>query len=272
MNKWKYGYETTYGKKKDYLEQPVIIAVSTRVDLHPNEKRYHVTGSYQFRNMTGNPIRKVWLGVHPEVTSISWELPGTKPVLADELFRQYMFSLNKPLEPGGTTSIQFSMEVDRGSFKPFNSEHSVVENGTYIELEKYIPFLELQSRTGDRRSGSAGGRRNYHLSKPLRVQTAIIVLSIMKPSYLPTLNNQRVVTVGKLQGIGSPATRHYFHYRSGRKIPFMFALSCCALCHQGGEPEWNKVFNFLSSRPGAEPACDDAGNERCSGLRQGTFL
>lgn len=247
MNKWKYGYEITYGKQRG-LEQPVIIAVSTKVDLYPDAKRYHVTGTYQLRNLTGSPIRKIWLGVHPDAGSISFELPGSRQVLTDELFKQYMFSLNTPLEPGAATSISFSMEVDRGSFKPYNSEHSVVENGTYVELEKYIPFL--------------GYNPGLEIEDPVqRAEKKLPPQHIVQgtdsnyyfvdyETIVSTSEDQRVVTVGKLLRDWKSGNRHYFHYRSERKIPFMFALSSARYAIR--EENWNGTKFSIFYQPGQE--------------------
>ncbi len=219
---WQVAYEQQY-KAQSQSPQPYIVAVKTAIDLYPAAGRYTVQGSYRLRNESAQPITTLWLGTDPDVSSIQFTIPQARLTTADETFKQYFYTLATPLQPGMETTINFSMEVKRSHFAPFNSEHSVVSNGSYIELEKYVPFLGYNDRfeTGDAALRKAQGLpptvatastdSNYH-----RIDFETIV---------STDPGQQVVTAGTLQKTWQANDRSYFHYKTEQPIAFMFALS-----------------------------------------------
>ena len=150
-------------------------------------------------------------------------MPGIVKQEVDETFRQYWLHLRKPLQPGDTTHLDFAMEVSRNGFKPFNSEHAVVSNGTYIELEKYVPALgydednELTGRIDRQRAGlqvreaTASTDDQYHL--------------VDFSAVISTPAGQQAITVGELQKTWTTGDRRYFAYKSRRPVNFMFAIS-----------------------------------------------
>lgn len=219
---WQVAYEKKYGPHRQ-LPQPVITAVKTDVDLYPDAGRYTVKGTYRLRNESGAPIRKLWLGADPGVTTVAFSLPGARLESADPVFRQYAYLLDKPLLPEAEMNLEFSMEVLRSGFTHFNSEHSVVSNGSYIELEKYVPFLGYNDRyeTEDALVRKANGLA------PLVAGTATDTgyHLIDFETTVSTAADQQVVTVGRLQRQWKTGDRSYFHYKTGRPIAFMFALS-----------------------------------------------
>lgn len=219
---WQAAYEQKY-KSQAPLVQPYIIAVKTAVDLYPSAGKYTVKGTYRLRNGSAQPISTLWLGVDPDITSIHFSIPQATLQTADEGFKQYFYTLATPLLPGKEMSMSFSMEVIRSTFAPFNSEHSVVSNGSYIELEKYVPFLGYNDRyeTGDASLRKALGMlpqtpvpstdSSYHL---IDFETVI-----------STEADQQVVTAGALQQVWKDNHRNYFQYKAEQPIAFMFALS-----------------------------------------------
>lgn len=244
---WKYEYETKFGADRD-MAQPMIIAVTTKVELYPEQQRYHVEGRYRLRNETHETIHQLWMAVHPEVTSVSWDIPAAKQIRKDDTFKQYWFRLEKPLLPGEGTEIGFSMDVDRNSFLPFNSEHSVVSNGSYIELEKYIPFL--------------GYDPSFEIDDPVKraekklppqmpyIGTDSSYHFIDYETYISTAPEQEVVTVGRLMEKWNAGGRAHFHFRSERKIPFMLALSSARYAIK--EEKWNGKQFTIYYQPGQE--------------------
>lgn len=219
---WQAAYEKKY-KSQAHLPQPFIVAIKTNIDLFPEAGKYTVQGSYRLRNESEQPISTLWLGVDPEVTTVSFTVPHATPATPDPAFKQYWYKLATPLLPGREMDIQFSMAVERNSFARFNPEHSVVSNGSYIELEKYIPFLGYNDGYETRdvtvrkanglppRTAAASTDSSYHL--------------VDYETVISTVAGQQVVTVGALQKQWKANNRHYFHYRTERPINFMLALS-----------------------------------------------
>jgi hypothetical protein len=220
---WKAGYERQY-RALAGLPQPVITAVKTTVDLYPEAGKYTVNGTYKLRNASGAPISRIWVSIHPEVTHCSVSLADATRGTQDKTFRQYLYDLKTPLLPGSETTLQFSMEVVRSGFTPFNNEHAVVDNGSYIELEKYVPSLGYDSRF-EIQDKSAREERALPVQTPdLPADSAYHLIDF--ETTVSTAADQRVVTTGDLQRSWSANHRNYFHYKTTVPVNFMFALSC----------------------------------------------
>ncbi|MFT3827484.1 MAG: M1 family aminopeptidase [Chitinophagaceae bacterium] len=222
---WQVAYEQKYKLQADQ-PQPYITAIKTNTDLYPQESRYTVQGSYTIRNESAQPISTLWLGVDPEVTHISFSVPDARLEMSDDVFKLYRYTLKTPLQPGDTASLRFSMEIEKNGFTTFNSEHSIVSNGSYIELEKYVPYFgyngrfEITDETLRKEHGLSPlidkpyADSNYHL---VSYETTISANS-----------DQQIVTVGSLQKKWQAGDRNYFHYKTDAPIAFRFAFSAAA--------------------------------------------
>jgi ABC-2 type transport system permease protein len=218
---WQLRYEQRY-KRFARLDQPIITAVKTQVDLFPETGKYRVKGRYQFQNKSKKPIRRIWVSIDPEVSSIQLEMAGVLKKTHDPVFDQYWFDLEKPLLPGEARTMRFSMEVVGSGFMPFNNENSVVENGSYIELEKYVPFFGYNPRL---ESGDEIVRRKMRLGRRGIIESSADQHLIDLQMTVSTAVDQQVVTVGQLQKSWISHNRRYFTYKTSQPIGFMFALS-----------------------------------------------
>lgn len=219
---WYVQYEKQF-KSLAPLPQPIIIAVKTIIDIYPAEGRYKVSGSYLLQNQTDAPIEKLWLGVDPEVSSIQWAIPGATLQKTDSLFKQYWYVLRSPLAPGDTMRLPFTLEVIRSRYASFNRENSVVSNGSYIELEKFLPYFGYNDRF---ETGDVEDRKAYGL--PPLVFTASTDSSYHLVEYetiVSTAHDQQAVTVGRLLRSWSNGDRQCFHYKTEQPVAFMFAVS-----------------------------------------------
>lgn len=215
-------YEKKY-KAMDSLPQPTVKSVQTKVDLFTDEAKYQVQGSYLLKNESQKPISQIWVSINSEVNAFEVKTKGAAKSLVDEEFKQQFITLAKPLNVGDSLTLDFSFTVFTSGFTPFNKENSVVENGTYIELEKYVPHfgynsgLEIDDRNTRKKAGLVpriiGNATDsaYHL--------------INLESIISTAGDQQVVTVGELQKKWVKNRRNYFHYKTAKPIDFMFALS-----------------------------------------------
>ncbi|QHS63704.1 ABC transporter permease/M1 family aminopeptidase [Chitinophaga agri] len=219
---WRLRYEQQYRAMAD-MPQPVITAVRTHVDLYPGDGRYTVNGTYQLSNQTTVPIPELWISIDPEVNSCHISLPVAANMTYDPVFKQYLYELKKPLYPGDSLQLSFTMEIIRSGFTDLNKEHTVVSNGSYVELEKFVPSLGYNDRweVTDSVTRKTDGMlphvalfstdSNYHL---IDYETTISVAP-----------DQQVVTVGQLQQTWLKDGRRYFHYKTPAPINFMFAFA-----------------------------------------------
>lgn len=219
---WRLTYEKKY-KAFANLPQPLIKSVKTRVDLYPNEAKYTITGTYLLKNETQFPISKIWTYVGPEVTSFVVEIAGSRNIERDERFGQQFIDLKKALFPNKTINMNFSIEVIRSGFTTFDSENSIVKNGTYIELEKFVPHFgycyhfESDNKLERKKAGLS------EIATPPRSDGTYEMIDL--ETTISTEADQKVITVGELQKEWVSGKRRYFKYKTSNPINFMFALS-----------------------------------------------
>lgn len=222
--KFRAAYEKKYCEFK-WLQTPDVNTVKTTVDIYPQEQRYTVNGRLTFENNSDKSIETILIGVDPEVSSVVLHVPQSELVEKDRRFNHSIFKLEPALEPGEQRSLSFSTNVLRNGFAAFNSEHSIQSNGSYVELEKYLPFFGYSGRielddedqrlevglSATPKSGPAYADSNYSW---INFETII-----------STSSDQTVITIGNLIKNWTENDRGYFHYKSQSKIPYMFAFS-----------------------------------------------
>jgi len=219
---WRLTYEKKYKIWANW-PQPVVKSVKTKVDLYLNQGKYTIKGNYLLRNETQFPISKIWTYVDPEVSSYAVEITGGRNSERDEHFGQQFVDLKKPLMPNETINMDFSVEVIRSGFISLDKENAVVKNGTYIELEKFVPHFgycyhfESDNKLERKKAGlpeiatAPTYRRTYEL---IDLETTI-----------STEADQKVITVGELQQEWVVDQRRYFKYKTPGPVNFMFAAS-----------------------------------------------
>lgn len=219
---WRIRYEEKYKKLANW-PQPIIKSVKTEVDLLTKDSKYRVKGSYLLKNESRQAIAKIWVSINREVNCFKVNVRSKGKSTVDREFKQQFIELATPLKPGDTLSMDFNLEVVTSGFVPFNKENSVVENGSYIELEKFVPHFGYSSgmEASDERTRKKAGLA------PVTVGNATDSTYhwIDFEATISTVPDQRVVTVGKLQGEWVKKGRRYFHYKTTEPIDFMFALS-----------------------------------------------
>lgn len=219
---WQLRYEKKY-KTMDSLSQPIIKTVKTQIALYPEDQKYTLSGSYLMKNESERPISKIWVSIDQEVNTARISLTGATQQVHDDEFDQYWISLKQPLMPGASITMQFSMEVIRSGFMPFNNENSLLKNGSYIELEKYLPSLGYNSGN---ESDDVVARKKAGLPEVPSITAPDQQYHLIDyESTISTLPDQYVVSVGTLQRSWIVNKRRYFHYKTEKPINFMLAFS-----------------------------------------------
>lgn len=219
---WQKQYELQY-KSGAEMPQPVITAIKVKTDIYPDQQRYKVSGTYTLKNKSASAISMLWIGTDPSVTLNEVRMDRAVLKREDDDFKQYFYALKKPLVSGSEMALHFSMQVERSGFKQFDSENSVVSNGSYIELEKFLPFLgyheELELNDPQIR------KKQGLPPQKIAVETDHRYHLVHFENTISTLADQQVVSVGNLQKSWKRGGRSYFQYKTSQPIAFMFALS-----------------------------------------------
>lgn len=219
---WRLAYEQKY-KALVNIPQPVIKAVKTNIDLYPGEGKYVVNGTYRLRNETRMPIFTIWTSVSPAVYSFSVTIEASRKSEKDEHFSQEFIFLKKPLLPNEEIVMNFSLAVIRSGFTGFDSENSIVSNGTYIEMEKFVPQLGYcyNFESDDKIERKKAGLAEIATIPKFSNTYELIDLE----TTVSTDTDQQVITVGNLQKNWVANNRRYFKYKTSSPVNFMFALS-----------------------------------------------
>jgi len=219
---WQLAYEQQY-KALVNMPQPVIKSVKTIVDLYPDEGKYTVKGTYCLKNETRKAISKIWISLNPQVNLFAVDIAGAKKSKVDEKFKQQFLTLNSPMLPGDTIRMSFVLTVFKTGFTPFDKENSIVKNGSYIELEKFVPHLgySYNFETDDKRTRKQYGLKEKRVEQTFSKHYELIDFE----TTISTNHNQQVLTVGELQKSWLAHNRRYFSYKTPMPVNFMFALS-----------------------------------------------
>ncbi len=219
---WRIRYEKKYKKLANW-PQPIVKSVKTEVDLLTKDAKYRVQGSYLLKNESRQAIAKIWVDINREVNNFKVGVRAIGKSTIDREFKQQFIELEKPLKPGDTLRMDFDLEVITSGFVPFNKENSVVENGSYIELEKFVPHFGYNSdlETNDERARKKAGLAPAVIGNATDSTYHLIDFE----TTISTVPDQQVVTVGKLQKEWIKDGRRYFHYKTTQPIDLMFALS-----------------------------------------------
>lgn len=219
---WKINYEKKYASLIN-LPQPIIKSVKTTVDLLIDENAYTVQGSYRLKNETNMPISKLWVGLDRSINYFDIDISNSEKQEVDAEFNQQLITLKEPLAPNAEMTMHFKLKIIRNGFVPFNTENSLISNGTYIELEKYVPFFGYDERltTDDKIV-----RKKANL--PTKTPSGLVDYTYHLIDFETTIStaiDQQVITVGTLQKSWIANQRRYFKYKASQPIDFMFALS-----------------------------------------------
>lgn len=219
-------YERTYKIYSEY-KHPTIMEVDVSVDLYPDEQRYTVRGSYTIVNTNAEDIRTLIMSVHPEVNHSVLKAGFADSVSVDDEFGIYLLRLDRPMAPGDSIIMAFELGVTRSGYSRYNSENSILPNGSYIELEDVLPRsgynaeLEIQDR--DERT-----RRGLPPIREALTPEVAPITNYTPVSYSATISapsDQRVVTVGKLEETSTDGDRTTYRFASPVPTTFQFAIA-----------------------------------------------
>ncbi|WAM27193.1 M1 family aminopeptidase [Myxococcus sp. NMCA1] len=229
---WKADYEKAYQRYESF-PQPSIVAVKARVDLYPEEARYHATGRYVLENRTQAPIQRVWLSVRRDVRHATLSLQGARQVHHDSRFGMSAFELDTPLPPGAKTGLAFSIETERRGIREGARDTSIAGNGSFISNQEAFPAIgyrkgyELDDARERRQRGlpetprvEAEAAGDLGLAEGGGGQRAWTTLDLT----VSTPDTQLAVAPGELRQTWNEEDRRVFRYVMERPMLNWFAL------------------------------------------------
>lgn len=228
QEQFKAQWEVKYGRYKDAI-QPRVLSVKTNLDIFPETQDFKIHGTYSMVNKSTVAIDTILLKYSDYYSS--FELNKSNVAIEDTIFRFNIYQLEKPLRPGDSLELTFTVWNKPNTFL---SQHSpVLANGTFLNNFKLLPFL-----------GYPGGglenddvRKKYGLppykSAPLPSDTTALGNHMISrdsdwidfETTISTSEDQIAIAPGYLQKEWIANGRRYFHYKMDSKMLNIFSFN-----------------------------------------------
>jgi hypothetical protein len=220
-------YEKKY---KSYLKlpQPEMRHVELKVDFFPEERNVLIEGSYLLKNASDRPIPAIYVNLSDRkitgVRRLEFDRPS-KLTYRGEEFGFRIFVLEKPLAPGETVRLGFSLEALTRGFSDNNPRNELARNGCRLHLSaweanEYFPTIgymrtyELVSKRERRKYGLPETPLLPALEEADRSYNPMGVSFITYNAVLSTCSSQTAITNSDLVGQWTEGGRNFYHYRS----------------------------------------------------------
>jgi ABC-2 type transport system permease protein len=221
-------------KKFEHAPQPRITAVTVQVDLYPSSGGAVITGQYVLRNKTSVPIDSIHIAMDEDldIRRLDYDRPS-KRVLVDRPRDYIIDRLDRPLAPGDSLLMRFSLGRMKHGFPNAIREVAVAGNGTFLENISFMPEIGYDSRA---ELQDEDVRKKQHLPprERMRPPTDTSTWStnyisrdadwIKYDATVSTDPDQIALTSGYLQREWSANGRRYFHYTMDAPIINLWAF------------------------------------------------
>ena len=209
-------YERRYGRFEG-VPQPVRVATTLDVEIHPDRESATIRGSYRLVNRAAVPIDSVHVEPAFSVdTRVTFDR-NFRQVAADRELGHDIYALDEPLLPGDSLTLSFDVGFEPRGFGKGGTTRAVVRNGTYftsgaLPVIGYQPLRELWSADHRRRHGLP---RQVTLPPPGDIDPAVAAgAPATFEAVIGTSEGQVAVAPGRLRRTWSASGRRYFHYAS----------------------------------------------------------
>ncbi|HEV2802799.1 MAG TPA: hypothetical protein VGW12_20170 [Pyrinomonadaceae bacterium] len=249
-------YEQYHG-----LPQPSLASVNLHVELYPDTRSADIRGSYQLVNSSATAIESVHLSIPSggKMKSVSFDRKAAPAIIDDELGHS-IYVLEQPLQSGESLRMDFELHSAPHGFGNRRTDALVVQNGSYITDEAWMPAL------------------GYQLERELTDPSERRARGLVERSPIPTLNDARAhaekkwserinfeavvgtkegqtaIAPGELRRAWTERGRGYFHYSTEAPITNRYAIFSADYAVK--EVRWNDVAIRIFHHRGHEAGLD----------------
>ncbi|SDK74805.1 Peptidase family M1 [Catalinimonas alkaloidigena] len=262
-------YEKQYKQYED-VPQPKITDVYLEVDLFPAERRADVRGRFRLKNKTNQTIDSLHVQVGKEYGLSNFRIGGAAPetLLDDPRLTYAIYRLPRPLAPGDTTTMQFTMQAQNRGFTNEGYNRELIYNGTFFDTSVLPSF----GYSEDREMSSDDDREEYDLPEkdqrapeiddPVARNNSFVgddADYVNFEAVLSTAPDQIAIAPGYLQREWEADGRKYYHYQS--EAPGFYYFSIVSARYEVVRDTWTspdgKTVNLeIYHHPGHERNLD----------------
>ncbi|MBK7905807.1 MAG: hypothetical protein IPJ78_04505 [Gemmatimonadetes bacterium] len=233
---WRVDYERAY-RRLSGTPQPSVSHVDIAVDFTPRARRADIRGALSVRNRTSSAIDTVWLTIRREARDVRVAVREGTQVHHDPRFGVRAFAFVSPLQPGDSTTIEYSFSIASDGIRADGYNPDVSSNGSYVTMLVAMPSFgyrasyELgESRERARRGlppASAGLSPHVAIDSLTRVARAEAQPDawLTLRATLSTTSGQTALGPGALVRSWKAADRSYFEYRVDDRMPARFGFA-----------------------------------------------
>lgn len=235
--------EKKYNKYKDNA-QPKITSVKINLDIFPKTLDFNLKGNYQLVNKTEVVIDTIFLKHNHYPSTFLFDRETTL-ISEDSLYRFNIYHLKKPLLPGDSIKLDFTIKNKPNTL--FSTHSPILENGTFLNNFKLMPTIGYKER----------GLTNNDIRKQYGLPNAI---GTAHPSDLTSLGrneltrdadwvefeatvstskDQIAIAPGYLQKEWFENDRRYFHYKMDQKMLNIYSFNSAR--YEVKKDVWNDV-------------------------------
>jgi ABC-type transport system involved in multi-copper enzyme maturation permease subunit len=226
-------YEKKY-KPRENDPRPTMTANHIEVDIDPPSRSAVIRGVYTFENKTAMPISSVSVSLDPRASVKSFEFDrGSRKSTDDSRLGFYVFELERPMNPGETSSLQFDIAYRPRGFVLRDSDTHFAYNGTFFTSD-YLPAVGY--KTGRELTDDETRHRHDLPPKHLldvddpvgrtRNNGGAEVDFIDFDAVVSTTADQTGIAPGVMDREWTSSGRRYFHYKvDGPMLSFVGFLS-----------------------------------------------
>ena len=230
-------------KKFERYNQPRIVSVNVEVDLFPKTRDINANGTYIMVNKTSQSIDSIFLNHNSAISTFDFNKENSL-VLEDTLYHFDIYKLKKPLLPGDSLNLKFSVKNKPNTFRRNNS--AVISNGTFVN-NSIFPSLgysggELRDDKTREKYDLPPNKLKPHPSDSTALGNTYISNDsdwIDFEAIVSTSKEQIAIAPGYLQKEWIEGNRRYFHYKMDSKILNFYAFNSAK--YEVARDKWNDV-------------------------------
>ena len=227
-------YEKLYKQYKD-LPQLKITDIQADVDIYPEQRKVLIKGHYVLQNKTQQPLDTLRIQLNPDLDTHWLNLPEHKVALDDEELGFSILKLARPVAPGATLPLDFTVAVTHEGFSNSGASDQVNLNGSFFNNQAYFPHfgyakeMELTNRNERRKRGLGEPQRMAKLEDKSAYGNTVFGGEadwVRFDTTVSTSGEQIALAPGYLQKSWEKDGRRYYRYKMDQPMmPFFAYLS-----------------------------------------------
>jgi len=225
---WMAEHERRYKRFED-LPQPEISIVFLEIDLFPDERSFQSSGYYQLVNRSSASIDTLLLHAsYKEQTTYELSYPHHR-LIHDSLYRVDIFLLEKPLLPGDSLQLDFTVNSAPNTLLYDNGR--VKYNGTFL-MDHLFPGI------GYRKAEIENNQQRTKYGLPPKEPVTTFDSTDLQHPYssrdadrirleaiISVPEGQTGIAAGELQQQWVSKGRRYFHYKMNKPVKKLYGIN-----------------------------------------------